>query len=250
MEPEEPSFSAPPSHAARFATTHWSHVLAAGGTNSHAGRPALCRLLETYWYPLYAFIRRKGRDADDACDLTQEFLARLLERNLLSAADPAKGKFRTFLLTALDRFLVDEWRREGRQKRGGGSVPLSLSVLDAEGRYRLEPADTATPERLYERRWAMTLLDQALKHLEEECTAAGRGALFAAVKPVLVGEDPLRPYAAIAAEFKIKEGALKTQIHRLRSRFRTILRAEIAQTLSDPTDVDEEIQHLFRSLTL
>ena len=234
--------------AFRFTATHWSLVLAAGGTDSSSARPALARLLETYWYPLYAFIRRKGRDAEEACDLTQEFLARLLERNLLRAADPAKGKFRTFLLSALERFLVDEWRREGRKKRGGGRAPLSLSVLDAEGRYRLEPADNLTPERIYERRWAITLLEQGLRRLEEECAAAGREAHFAAVKPVLVGEDQVRAYAAIAADLKMTEGALKTLVHRLRRRFRVLLRAEIAQTVSDPGDVAEEIQHLFQSL--
>jgi RNA polymerase sigma-70 factor (ECF subfamily) len=245
--------------AARFETTHWSLVLAAGATDSHVVRPAMARLLETYWYPLYAFVRRKGHDPDDACDLTQEFLARLLERNCLSAADPAKGRFRTFLLTALDRFLVDEWRRESRQKRGGGRTVLSLSGAgraglsvsagDAEARYRLEPADELTPERIYERRWAMTILDQTMRRLEDECGAAGRGALFAAVKPVLAGEDPTSPYADIAARLHMKEGALKTAVHRLRGRFRTILRAEIAETVSDPRDVDEEVQHLFQSLT-
>jgi RNA polymerase sigma-70 factor (ECF subfamily) len=234
--------------AFRFTATHWSVVLAAGGTDATSARPALAQLLETYWYPLYAFIRRKGRNAEDASDLTQEFLARLLERNLLSAADPAKGKFRTFLLAALERFLVDEWRHEGRKKRGGGRSSLSLSVLDAEDRYRLEPADTLTPERIYERRWAITLLEQGLRRLEEECAAAGRDALFRAVKPVLVGEDQLRPYSSIAADLKMTEGALKTVVHRLRRRFRTLLRAAIARTVSDPRDVADEIQHLFQSL--
>jgi RNA polymerase sigma-70 factor (ECF subfamily) len=234
--------------ALRFSATRWSLVLAAGGTDSASARPALARLVETYWYPLYAFVRRKGRGPEDACDLTQEFLARLLERKLISAADPEKGKFRTFLLSALERFLVDEWRREGRKKRGGGRAPLSLSLLDAEERYRLEPADTLTPERIYERRWAMTLLDQGLRRLEEECAAAGREAHFAAVRPVLAGEDQGRPYAAIASELRMTEGALKTYIHRLRRRFGALLRAEISQTLSDPRDVDAEIQHLFQSL--
>jgi RNA polymerase sigma-70 factor (ECF subfamily) len=234
--------------AFRFTATHWSLVLAAGGTDSISARPALARLLETYWYPLYAFIRRKGRGPDEACDLTQEFMARLLERNLLGAADPARGKFRTFLLSALERFLVDEWRREGRKKRGGGRAPISLSVPDAESRYRLELADHLTPERIYERRWAITLLELGLRRLEEECAAAGREAQFAAVKPVLVGEDQGRTYAAIAADLKMTEGALKTLVHRLRRRFRILLRAEISQTVSDPGDLDEEIQHLFRSL--
>ncbi len=235
-------------HDSRFATTRWSLVIAAGGTGSQDGRTAMTRLLETYWYPLYAFVRRKGRDPDEAFDLTQEFLARLLERKLLTAADPLKGRFRTFLLAALERFLVDEWRREVRKKRGGGRTVLSLSLIDAEERYRLEPAATLTPEGIYERRWAITLLELGLRRLEEECTAAGREALFAAVKPVLAGEDPLRPYAAIAAEHRMTEGALKTLVHRLRGRFRAILRTEIAQTVADPQEVTEEIQHLFRSV--
>jgi RNA polymerase sigma-70 factor (ECF subfamily) len=242
-----------------FHTTHWSLVLAAGATDSQVVRPAMDRLLARYWYPLYAFVRRKGHGPDDACDLTQEFLTRLLERNYLGSADPARGRFRTFLLTALDRFLVDEWRRESRQKRGGGRPVLSLSgssasgrslsVRDAEARYRLEPADDLTPERIYERRWAMTILEQAMRRLEVECAALGRDALFAAVRPILAGEDPDDPYAGIAARLHMKEGALKTAVHRLRARFRTILRAEIAETVSDPRDVDEEIQHLLQSLT-
>jgi RNA polymerase sigma-70 factor (ECF subfamily) len=246
----QPEHALPPraGQGSRFATTHWSLVLAAGGTGSQEVRPAMTRLLETYWYPLYAFVRRKGRDADEAFDLTQEFLARLLERNVLHAADPEKGRFRTFLLSALERFLVDEWRREGRKKRGGGRTVLSLSFADAEERYRLEPADTLTPERIYERRWAITLLELGLRRLEEECSVAGREELFAAVKPVIAGEDPLRAYAAIASELGMTEGALKTQVHRLRGRFRAILRAEIGQTVAGPADVAEEIQHLFQSL--
>jgi RNA polymerase sigma-70 factor (ECF subfamily) len=237
-----------PEPAPRFTVTHWSVVLAAGGADCAGARVAMARLLETYWYPLYAFVRRKGHDPEDACDLTQEFLSRLLERNLLSAADPAKGRFRTFLLAALERFLVDQWRREGRKKRGGGRVPLSLSLPEAEDRYRHEPADTLTPERIYARRWAITLLERAFGRLERECAAAGREEIFAAARPILAGEDPLRSYAAIAAELGMTEGSLKTLVHRMRRRFGTLLRAEIAQTVSDPRDVEEEIQHLFQVL--
>src|SRR5262245_65384679 len=178
MAPPDPSFPPRLENGAGFATTHWSLVLAAGGTDSREVAPALRQLLERYWYPLYAFVRRKGHDSEEACDLTQEFLSRLLEKNLLRSADPGKGRFRTFLLTALSRFLVDEWRREGRQIRGGGRSILSLDLVGAEARYRLEPADTLTPERIYERRWAMTLLERALKRLGEECAAAGRGEFF------------------------------------------------------------------------
>lgn len=243
--PTEPPQRGEPS--ARFATTRWSLVLAAGGTETDLARPALGKLIETYWYPLYAFLRRKGHSAEDAADLTQEFLAHLLERNHLELADPERGRFRSFLLTAFERFVVDDLRRAGRKKRGGGRSPLRLSLLEAEDRYRLEPADHRTPESLYERRWAMTLLETAFRRLEEEHVASGRAALFAVVKPVLGGDRGARPYAEIALELKMKEGALKTLIHRMRRRFRTLLRAEIAETVSDPRDIDEEVRHLFQS---
>jgi RNA polymerase sigma-70 factor (ECF subfamily) len=232
----------------RFTATRWSLVLAAGGSDPESSRKAMARLLEAYWYPLYAFVRRKGHGPEDACDLTQGFVARLLERNLIGAADPERGKFRTFLLASLERFLVNEWRREGRVKRGGGRAPISLSLFEAEDRYRLEPADPQTPERIFERRWAMTLLEQALERLEEECVAKGRKALFSSVRPVLAGEDGVRAYSAIAADLGMTEGALKTQVHRLRRRFGTLLRAEIAQTVADADELEEEIQHLIRSL--
>jgi RNA polymerase sigma-70 factor (ECF subfamily) len=208
----------------------------------------MCRLLETYWYPLYAFVRRSGRDPNDASDLTQDFLTRLVERNSLSLADPTRGKFRTFLLTSLERFLVDDRRRETREKRGGGRTILSLTMLDAEDRYQLEPLDTLTPEHIYERRWAMTVLDRALVRLEQECRAAGREALMTAVKPLLAGESAEKSYAEIARGLVMKEGALKTAIHRLRRRYAALVRAEIAETVSEPNDVEAEVQHLFRSL--
>ena len=237
-----------PEPTSRFAATDWSLVLAAGGTDTAEARPAMCRLLENYWYPLYAFVRRRGRNPNDACDLTQEFLTRLVERNSLSLADPTKGKFRTFLLTSLERFLVDDHRRQSREKRGGGRTILSLPMLDAEDRYQLEPLDTLTPERIYERRWAMTLLERALRRLEQESDSAGRSALFAALKPLLAGEPSTSSYLEIAGKLAMKEGALKTAVHRLRKRYAALVRAEIAETLSDPNDVEEEVQHLFRSL--
>ncbi|HZN57690.1 MAG TPA: RNA polymerase sigma factor [Planctomycetota bacterium] len=232
----------------RFAATDWSLVLAAGKTNVESARPAMGRLLETYWYPLYAFVRRKGRGPEDACDLTQEFLARLLERNFLSSADPSKGKFRTFLLTALERFLVDELRREHREKRGGNRRILSLSMEDAEGRYQLEPQDTLTPQRIYERRWAITLLERSLGRLEAECGVAGRSDIFKALKPVLAGGQTTVSYEEIAGQLGMKEGAVKTAVHRLRRRFAALLRTEIAETVTDPSEVEEEVQELFRSL--
>jgi len=247
--PRNPGILAPfPEGGGRFATTRWSLVLAAGGTDSVEVRPALGQLIERYWYPLYVFVRRKGHGSEEAFDLTQEFLSRLLDTNFLISADREKGKFRTFLLTALERFLVDEWRRGTRQRRGGGRAMLSLSVVDAEERYVHEPADTRTPELIYERRWALTLLEQTLARLRQECTSTGKEELFKAVEPVLAADDAARPYSEIAAGLSMSEGALKTAIHRLRRRFAAILRAEIAETVSDPRDVDEEIQHLFSSL--
>jgi RNA polymerase sigma-70 factor (ECF subfamily) len=248
MEPPDPHRDHVSWEGGRFVTTRWSLVLAAGGTSSDASRLALSRLLETYWYPLYAFARRKGHEPEEACDLTQEFLLRLLECGFFGGADPQKGRFRTFLLTALERFLVDEWRAGNREKRGGGRQVLSLSLIDAEDRYRLEPADTHTPEQIFERRWAMTLLDETFRRLEEESAAAGRAGLFAAVKPILSGEDACSPYAEIAARLGMREGSVKTAVHRLRRRFGALLLAEIAQTISDPEDVKDELHHFFRLL--
>jgi len=232
----------------RFVTTRWSLVLAAGGKESDSSRLAMGRLVETYWYPLYAFARRKGRGPEEACDLTQEFLLGLLDRRFLGDADPEKGRFRTFLLTAFERFLVAEWQRGSREKRGEGCLTLSLSSLAAEERYRLEPVDTLTPEQIYERRWAMTLLEVTMARLAEESAAAGRENLFAAVKPILAGEEAGSVYAELGARLGMKEGALKTAVHRLRKRFGALLRAEIAETISDPADVEDELRHLFHLL--
>ncbi len=248
MAPLDPLGGQLSAEPGRFVTTCWSLVLAAGGNESELSRSALTRLLEAYWYPLYAFARRKGRDPDDSFDLTQEFLLGLLDRKFLGDADPRKGRFRTFLLTAFERFLVSEWRRGHRAKRGGGRVILSLSSVSAEERYRLEPADLLTPEQIFERRWALTLLDTTMKRLEEESAAAGREDLFAAMKPILAGEDASSPYAELGARLGMKEGALRTAVHRLRQRFGALLRAEIAETISDAEDVDDELRHLFQIL--
>lgn len=241
-----PAFPAPGRQS--FATTHWSLVLAAGGTDSLQVRPALRHLLSQYWYPLYAFVRRKGHAQEDAFDLTQAFLAHLLETNLLGAADRTRGRFRTFLLTCLERFLRDEWEKAHRLKRGGGVRIVSLSGPEAEERYRLEPADLSTPERVFERRWALTLLQEALASLERECAAGGRAALFEAVRPLLAGEPPGAPYAELAARLGMQEGALKTAVHRLRKRYGMLLREQVAQTVAGDDEVDEELRDLFRYL--
>lgn len=237
-----------PAGAPRFDTTRWSVVIAAGGTDSREVASALELLCKTYWYPLYAFVRRKGQGPEEACDLTQEFVTRLLEKNFLQTADPAKGRFRTFLLTAFERFLVNEWAREHRLKRGGGRKSVPLSAVEAEERYRFEPADAATPERFFERRWALTLLEQTMTLLREECSGSGRGPLFDAVKTILAGEAGAPAYAEIASRLGMTEGAVKTSVHRLRRRYGELLRAEIAQTVSDPADIDDEIRQLFHAL--
>jgi len=236
-----------PNERAWFTTTHWSVVLQAAGNQSSQASEALSQLCRVYWYPLYAFVRRKGYSPHDAQDLTQEFFARLIEKNSVRAADRNKGRFRTFLLGALDHFLANEWRDARRIKRGGGKPLLSLDDT-AEERYRLEPADTATPERLYERRWALTLLEQSLARLDEECAVDGKRALFDAVKGLLAGERLPGGYSELADKLQMSEGAVMTAVHRLRRRYGELLRAGIAQTVSGPAQVESELRHLFTAL--
>ena len=231
-----------------FATTHWSVILAAGDASSPRAQAALEALCRAYWYPLYAYVRRKGHDADDAQDLTQEFFARLLARNYLSVADRNKGKFRSFLLGSLEHFLAREWTKAHAQKRGGGQAVLSLDETDAENRYLLEPAHELTAEKIFDRRWATTLLDQAMSRLREECVANHKGDLFGKVESFLSGEKGEASYADVAAALKMSEGAIKVAVHRLRQRYGELVRAEIAQTVASPKEVDEELQYLFSVL--
>ena len=239
---------APAGTRAQFAETHWSLVLHAqrGGDSARAG-DALASLCQTYWYPLYAFVRRQGHSPHDAQDLTQEFFARLLARNFLGDADPAKGRFRSFLLGTLKHFLSDEWDRARAQKRGGGQQPISLDAESAETRYQLEPADESSAEKIYERRWALALLDQVLKRLRDEFTRDGKEHVFDELKSALTGGKV--PYPEIAARLDMKESAVRTAIHRLRTRYRDIVRAEIAETVASPAEVDAEMQHLFAALS-
>jgi len=239
----------PPGGSAVFATTHWSVVVEAGQQESAQSRAALEQLCRAYWYPLYAYVRRKGHSPDDAQDLTQEFFARLLAKNYLAGLDRRKGKFRSFLLASLEHFLAKEWTRASRQKRGGGRRLLSLDDQTAEQRYRLEPTHELTPEKIYERRWALTLLDEAMLKLRDECRATHKTELFERVKSVLSGENDGESYAVLGVELKMTEGALKVAIHRLRQRYGELLRAEIAQTVSDPAEVDGEIRYLFSALS-
>jgi RNA polymerase sigma factor (sigma-70 family) len=232
-----------------FPATQWTVVLAAGGTPSPESAAALERLCASYWYPLYAFVRRSGRSPPDAQDLTQEFFARVLERHWLARADQSKGRFRTFLLTAMERFLANEWDKARALKRGGGHRNVPMQVDTAETRYGVEPADTRTPEQAFEYRWAVALLDEVVKQLEAEFQEQGQAASFAALKPCLVGDRASQPYAELAAMLGMEEGAVKVAVHRLRQRYRELLRAEIANTVASTEEVDAEMRHLFNVLS-
>jgi RNA polymerase sigma-70 factor (ECF subfamily) len=232
----------------QFATTHWSVVLAARASDAVEAREALARLCEAYWYPLYAYIRRAGYCADMAQDLTQEFFARLLERDFLAAVDQDRGRFRSFLLAACRHFLANERDRERAQKRGGGRPVLSFHSRDAETRYSREPVDDLTPDRLFERRWALTLLDRVLGRLREEYCARGKGEQFDWLRTYLVGDRNALAYAEVARKLGTTPGAIKVLVHRLRQRYRELLHEEIAPTVETPEQVDEEIRQLFTAL--
>ena len=231
----------------RFETTQWSLVLAAGGEDSHA-RDALATLCEAYWYPLYAYIRRHGASPDNAADLTQEFLASLLERKDLKTVRQERGRFRSFLLAALKHFIANDAARRRTQKRGGLITLVPLVADEAEARYRTEPAERTTPETLYERRWALTVIDRVLGSLQQEWIDGGHAAEFDELKESLLGQAPPGGYAAAAERLGTTEGAVKVAVHRLRRAFQSRLRRDIAQTVSDPADVDDEIRYLVRAL--
>ncbi len=242
-----PSTASLPGQAGRcpvFAATHWSIVLSAAQNDTTRARAALSTLCQTYWYPLYAYVRRRGYSREDAQDLTQAFFARLLEKNWLGRADPEKGRFRSFLLTAMKCFLADEWDRARAQKRGGGAPWLPLPFDTAETRLGREPADEATPEQCFEKRWVLTLLEKVLMRLRTQYEQEGNAGLFAELNPCLVGERASLPYAALAKKLALSESAVKSAVHRLRRRYRELLRGEIAQTVVDPGEVDEELRHL------
>jgi RNA polymerase sigma factor (sigma-70 family) len=228
----------------RFVTTRWSLVRAAGHEAGSEGRKALETLCELYWYPLYAYVRRRGHQAAQAQDLTQAFFADVLERNVLAVADEQRGRFRVFLLQTLKNFLSTERRKQAAGKRGSGRPQLSLDFEAGENRYRHEPADLITPEQLFERRWALTLLEQALHQLRSEYQTSGRSELFEALEPQLQGYSAKSTYAELAEQLETSEGALKVAAHRLRHRYREILRATIAETVSSPEEVDEELRDL------
>ena len=230
-----------------FATTQWSVVLAAGATQTASAQKALSVLCQRYWYPLYVYIRRRGWNPQDAEDLTQDFFARLLRKESLTQVTREGGRFRSFLLKSLDRFLADEWRRFRTQKRGAGKV-VSFDRTSAETRFRIEPAEAHTPETLYDRAWALGLLSRTYDRLREEYVNKEKGALFDELRFCLTGERGTIPYIEIAEQLKLAENTVKTLVHRLRKRYRELLRDEVAQTVDRPEDIEEELKSLFRAL--
>jgi RNA polymerase sigma factor (sigma-70 family) len=228
-----------------FATTHWSVVLSAQGKESARSAEALETLCRAYWYPLYAFARRSGHNAGDAEDLTQGFFARLLEKDYIKSAVRERGRFRTFLLVALKRFLANEWDRQHAQKRGGFAPVVTIDPEAAESRFNAEPTHDLQPDLLYDRQWAVTLLDRAMARLREEYASSGRASLFEFLGNCLAGDESALPYAEIAVQLKLTEAAVKMAVHRLRGRYREMLRAEIAETVASPAEIEEEIRQLF-----
>ncbi len=226
----------------QFPTTRWTLVVAAGDPHRKEARSALATLCENYWYPLYAYLRRRGYPADQAQDLTQEFFIRLLEGRYLDRADPEKGRFRSFILTSLKFFVADEADRQRAQKRGGG-VLAPPEFSGGEERYQREPAHDETPERIFERRWALSVLDRVLERLRNEFVQHGRPEHFERLKVFLLGRADT-PYTALAREMNTSEGALKVAIHRLRKRYRDLFRQEIADTVADPAEVESELRYL------
>jgi RNA polymerase sigma factor (sigma-70 family) len=224
-------------------------VLRAGGdANATGAVEALARLCKIYWYPLYVQVRRRGYNAHDAQDLTQGFFARLLAHDTIARADPARGRFRSFVLTALKNFLSDEWEKSQAHKRGGGHVPISIDVDAAEQQLHAEPADHFAPDKAFDRQWAVVLLDVVLTRLEQEYRDAGKAKHFGVLKQSLTGASDAQPYATLAKELSLSEGAIKVAVHRLRRRYRELLESEIAHTVASPDDAAAELQDLFRAL--
>jgi RNA polymerase sigma-70 factor (ECF subfamily) len=235
----------PSSH---FATTHWSLVLAARDRAEPGAADALASLCALYWYPLYAYVRRRGHGPDDAHDLTQELFARLLEKDFLAGVDRGKGKFRSFLLAACTHFLANERDRVRAKKRGGGRTVFSLDAADAEGRYRTEPAGGLTPEKLFERRWALAVLQQVMGRLRAEFEAKGKGHMLDRLRGFLVGERGTG-YRQAADVLGLSEGAIKVAVHRLRQRYRELLHEEIGRTVGSAEEVEDEVRALFAALS-
>jgi RNA polymerase sigma factor (sigma-70 family) len=235
--------------AQQFNTTHWSVVQRAGDSWSPQAATALEKLCRDYWYPLYAYVRRSGRSPQDAQDLTQEFFARFLEKRSVKVAAQERGRFRSFLLKSLQHFLINDWVRGQAQKRGGGQKILSLDDEVAERAYREEPGDSLAPERLYDKRWATTLLEKAMTRLDDAYATAGKRDLFNALKGLLLNEASAETYRELGAPLGMSEGAAKVAVHRLRQRFREAVRMEISLTVATPAEVDEELRCLMAALS-
>lgn len=231
-----------------FDTTHWSLIVAARGDDS-ASRLALSTLCEQYWYPIYAYVRRQGVPADDARDVTQGFFALILDRRDVARVDQSRGRFRAFLLASLQHYLANQRAHERAAKRGGGVPLLPLEFGAAEQRFRREPIDPLTPEHLYTRQWARTVLDRVLSDLRAEWSSAGKRELFEALKHTLIGAPSASSYATLASTLGVSEGAVKITAHRLRRQYRDRLRAHVAETVADPAEVDDELRALARALT-
>ena len=231
----------------QFATTHWSLVLRAGQRDGAAAVEALDKLCRAYWFPLYVFARREGTSPEEAQDLTQEFFSRLLAKNYLQMADPNRGRFRSFLLSSFKHMVANERRDAARLKRGGGAQVFSLDEREAEGRYQLEPVDPVTPDRLFERRWAETTLARVLDRLEGEFT--GHAMRFDDLKVFLIEAKGAAAFAEVAGRMGVTESALKSVVHRMRRRYADLFRDEVAQTVADPTEVDDEIRHMLAVLS-
>ncbi len=247
-QPDDTSTSTT-AHRDWFTTTHWSVVLNARDQDSPQAAAALEKLCRTYWYPLYAYVRRQGNDEQSAKDLTQEFFTRLLQKRFLGQVQREKGRFRSFLLASMKHFLSDERDKARAQKRGGGQTVLSLDDNTAEDRYQLEPADTMSADKLFEQRWALTLLDQAKARFREEYTQAGKADLYQRLRVFEVADTNAPTYAQVAAEFGLTESAVKSAAHRFRQRYGELVREEVAHTVESPADVDEELRHLISTIS-
>jgi len=228
-----------------FATTHWTVVLAAGKRSTPQSDAALEQLCRTYWFPLYAYVRRRGHTKEDAEDLTQAFFARFLAKNYLEGLSAERGRFRAFLLASLKHFLTNEWKKSQRQKRGGGEMPLSLDWQTADTQFQVAATNEPSPDKAFDREWALALLNKVIERLQKECEAEGRAKLFAQLKIFLTAGKGGTAQAEVAKTLGMEEGAVRVAIHRLRKRYRELLRDEIAQTLADAADVDEEMRALF-----
>ncbi len=248
--PESTDTGSNAADTSQFATTHWSVVLAARSPQSTRYHAALETLCQTYWFPLYAFLRRRGHDKHQAEDCIQGFFANLLEKRGLRLVDPKGGKFRSFMLVALKHFLADQRGRERAQKRGGGWKALSLNFENAESQYALEPTHNLTPEKLFERSWALTVLERTMAQLKDESVSDGKQRLFDRLKVCLLGVGDSTSYRRMGADLDMSEGAVKVAVHRLRKRYRELLRHEILQTVASADQAEEEIQNLFTALAL